>query len=699
MKRVLVLVGLAVAVAFAASGAGAGAASGACPTSNPPNELVLAGGSGQTAQLGRQFPQNLQGQLANTNGCPVTGNLAGINVGFDAPSNGPSGVFAGSGSREAVVGTDAQGVAIAPPFTANDTAGSYAVDAHSDPGSVEFSLSNTATGVAAAITASGTTSEEASVNSEYPQPLQARVTDANGSPVQGATVNFSVVPGPTGAGASSLGGGPATVTTNSNGLATSPPLLANGTPGRFIATASTDGVSTVATYTLDNHAAATTIALIGGDSQEATINSRYPQPLRARVTDTNGSPVEGAIVSFSVVAGATGAGASFLGGGPATATTDSEGVATSPPLVANGTPGRFSATASTDGGAAVATYSLDNHAAANKLGAVGSTTQSATVDSRYPLPLTARLLDSDGQPIDAASITFTLGAAAANGGGAGAGGAAAGASFLGGASQATVLTDVNGLATTPPILANATPGAFTATATVIGSTTTLTYKLHNLAAKLVAGDPARSATVEHHYSRPLHVRVRGADDKPPDGATVTFTIGKANNNASASFADGTSQATVTTNSAGIATAPTMTANSIAGSFKATATLAGSKPITFTLRNRAGQPDTIATGAADGISTTIGSRLPIRLAVTVTDKNGNPVSGSLVRFIAPSNGPAGRFTIRTRRGKHSVRTVRVRTNDKGIAIAPSFTANHSAGGYTVGVRVGSRQAAFALVNRP
>ena len=36
----------------------------ACPTSNPPNELVLTGGSGQQTQLGRQFAQNLQGMLA-----------------------------------------------------------------------------------------------------------------------------------------------------------------------------------------------------------------------------------------------------------------------------------------------------------------------------------------------------------------------------------------------------------------------------------------------------------------------------------------------------------------------------------------------------------------------------------------------------------------------------------------------------------
>src|SRR5207244_2527976 len=73
MKRAFVLTGLTVAVALAASGAGARAASSACPTSNPPNELLLVGGSGQQAQLGKQFAENLRVALANTNGCPLTG--------------------------------------------------------------------------------------------------------------------------------------------------------------------------------------------------------------------------------------------------------------------------------------------------------------------------------------------------------------------------------------------------------------------------------------------------------------------------------------------------------------------------------------------------------------------------------------------------------------------------------------------------
>ena len=41
--------------------------------------LALGGGSGQTAQLGKQVPTNLRAQLADSNGCPVTGHLTSIN--------------------------------------------------------------------------------------------------------------------------------------------------------------------------------------------------------------------------------------------------------------------------------------------------------------------------------------------------------------------------------------------------------------------------------------------------------------------------------------------------------------------------------------------------------------------------------------------------------------------------------------------
>jgi hypothetical protein len=581
-----ILVVCALAAALTVSSSGARASGSACPASNSANEIVLAGGSGQTAQLGKPFPAPLQVRLANTNDCPLTGNLAGYNVTFDAPGGGASGLFAGSGTHQAVVGTDANGAANAPSFTANFTAGSYTVYARSDFGTIGFALSNTAAGLSAAISAGTGTPQQATVNSQYAQPLQARVTDANGNPVQGAAVTFSIVPGSTGAGANFVGGGPSTAMTDSNGIATSSPLLANSTPGTFTAVASTNGVSGVATFSLDNHA--TTRTLTTGDD-------------------------------------------------PA---------------------------------------------------------QASTVGTRFGRPLTVRCVDSSGQPLEGTPVTFTLGLPSGGGGG---GTSAAGASFLDGSSQATVLTDQNGRATSPPFVADGTPGVFTATASTAGATSQVRYRLRNLPARLRWITTTEHATVGHRYrSRPA-ARVTDQHGRPVGGASVTFTVGKAANGATASFPDGTFQTTVTSGTDGRVVAPALEANTTAGAFAVVAAMSGGVSIRYTLDNRAGVPAAIAVGAGDGQSTSTSTPLPVRLAVTVTDADGNPVAGRSVVFTAPAAGPSGAFTTYHRAVQRHSRVARVATNDKGIAVAPPFVANSEAGGYAVTVRAGAVHAAFALVN--
>jgi protocatechuate 3,4-dioxygenase beta subunit len=415
----LPLAGLATAAAALVIGtSSAGAAAGACPSSNPPNTLRLVAGSGQTAQLGKTFQTNLQVELANTNGCPLTGNLAGVSVTFDAPGGGASGIFAASGSDDATVGTDVNGVATAPPFTANYTAGSYSVDAHSDYGTVELYLSNTATGLAASIAASGASSQEATVNSQYAQPLQAQVLDANGKPVQGATVTFAIATGPTGASATFLGGGAqTTATTRSDGLATSPPLVANSSPGHFSAAASTTDLATAATFSLTNHAAANTLTATAPVGQTATVAHQYALPLRARVLDASGQPIEGASVTFTLPAAASSAGASFPGGSnQASALTDASGQASSPPLTANTTAGRFTATAAVAGVATTLSYPLENLAgkpATITPGAAdGETTPAGT---RFPIRLAVTVKDANSNPVAGATITFTAPAHGASG--------------------------------------------------------------------------------------------------------------------------------------------------------------------------------------------------------------------------------------------------------------------------------------------
>jgi hypothetical protein len=111
---------------------------------------------------------------------------------------------------------------------------------------------------------------------------------------------------------------------------------------------------------------------------------------------------------------------------------------------------------------------------------------------------------------------------------------------------------------------------------------------------------------------------------------------------------------------------------------------------------AGKPVELTAGIGSTQSTPAGNLFPIRLAVTVTDAEGNPVQSVLVTFSAPLSGASGRFTVRGR-VFHSDK-VEVKTNACGIAVAPAFTANHTQGGYVVNATINhARPVAFALAN--
>jgi protocatechuate 3,4-dioxygenase beta subunit len=355
-----------------------------CPASNPPNTLRIAAGSPQTAQLEQPFQTNLQVALANTNGCQVTGQLGGVAVTFSAPQTAPSGTFATSGTNQVTVGTDATGVATAPSFTANDTAGSYTVDASSPYGTVQLSLTNTANGVPASIRRAGTGRQQATANRRYGQPLRARVLDASGRPAQGVNVTFSLATGRTGASATFVDGATqATATTTADGLATSPPLIANKTAGRFTAAASVaaaggggggeggDGGGggarsvTPASYRLENLAGRPAAITAGAASGQSTpVGTRFAIRLAVRVTDANANPVPGASVTFR--APARGASGRFTTGGRKARTagvkTNAKGIAIAPAFTANHTAGGYAVIARVVGTRKRAAFALVNRA-------------------------------------------------------------------------------------------------------------------------------------------------------------------------------------------------------------------------------------------------------------------------------------------------------------------------------------------------
>ena len=488
---------------------------------------------------------------ANTNGCPVTTAEAGVPVTFTAPASGASGTFSASGSNTVTVGTNASGQANAPGFTANGSAGSYTVTASSDYGSVTFSLTNTASGIAATITPGAPASQSATAGSRYPQPLQATVLDANGNPVDGATVTFTL--------GSSGGGG------RRRCEHCGCELRRRSRPGdrahRLL------GHCDLAPVHRQRHRRHVhRDRRDGGCRRAGRLLARQPRrqaahDQRSRTGEADGDdrrPLRQAVAGEAArrqrqavagsdrdvharlrhkrrragAGGSAGAGASFAdGSSQATETTDASGVATSPRFSANTTAGRFTATATTTGTSEVVSFSLDNLAGKPPtITPLAPAKQSATTGARYRKPLRVKVRDGHGDPLQGATVTFTLGSAA-SGGGAGTGGSAgAGGSFADGSSQATETTNASGIATSPHFTANTTAGRFAATAATTGTADV---------AALLARQPRRQIAHDHRRqarrsgrrsSGPItpsrcRSKVRDASGKPLQGANVTFTLG------------------------------------------------------------------------------------------------------------------------------------------------------------------------------
>src|ERR1017187_4602515 len=88
-----------------------------------------------------------------------------------------------------------------------------------------------------------------------------------------------------------------------------------------------------------------TITKSAGDGQSTPVGQAFPTLLAVTVTDTTGTPVAGASVTFTVTPGATGASEVFSSTGPVLIATDQNGNATAPVLTANSVPGQFTVTA------------------------------------------------------------------------------------------------------------------------------------------------------------------------------------------------------------------------------------------------------------------------------------------------------------------------------------------------------------------
>ncbi len=322
---------------------------------NTPSESIAAtSGTPQSAALNTAFAAPLV-VTVTMGGSPVSGAF----VIFTAPATGASGTFASTSTNTETDTTNASGVATSSTFTANGTIGADAVTA-SVAGAIAtttFNLTNTS-GPAAAIAATSGSLQDAQIGTAFEAPLVATVVDSNQNPVSGSSVTFTAPAA--GASGTFASNSSATETdiTNSSGVATSSVFTANTMSGGPYTVTASLGALTPATYTLMNITGpVVSIAATSGTPQSATVNGTFSAPFVVTVVDSNHNPLSGDLVTFETPT--TGASGTFAGG-VNTATTDSNGVATSAVFSANGSAGSYTVTATVASGAEPADFVLTN---------------------------------------------------------------------------------------------------------------------------------------------------------------------------------------------------------------------------------------------------------------------------------------------------------------------------------------------------
>lgn len=369
---------------------------------------------------------------------------------------------------------------------------------------------------AAIAAVSGTTPQTAAVNAVYGTSLAARVVDASGQPVPGATVTFTA-PGSGASGTFGGSGAGASALSGADGVATAPQFTANAVAGAFTVTAAVAGVSGTAGFSLTNQAATgpTTVTLTpSADSYvqsdlpstnfgSATVLKNNTTPdtrayLKFNLSGVSGTVTKATFRSYTQTSSGSGyelhqvADNSWVEPGltysnrPAVGATigsalnftantwtsvDASSYVKSGGALSfemNGTSANLKQYSSKEGAnppQLVIEYTPT--APPSSLSATAGDGQSATVGTAFATNLAVKVLDASSQPVAGVSVTFSAPAGGAS------------AAFAGGLATATATTASNGVATAPQLVANATAGAYQVSASTSGVSTQATFGLTN----------------------------------------------------------------------------------------------------------------------------------------------------------------------------------------------------------------------------
>ena len=588
-RRLIVVAALAVLAALVANTATSSASfTTASSTSVRAATLPLSSdtvaaraGDGQTATAGTAVSIAPSVRVSDARGNPVSG----VAVTFAVASGGGSVT-----GPTATTGDD--GVAAAGAWTLGAAAGANTVTATAAgiPGSVSFS----ATGTAGAFT-------------------QWIVSVSDDSPVAGDSVTIVAQKADTYGNAVTGSGTSVVLSKNGTDGALSPTSSqSTNASGNVTGTLTTSTVAgTTYTVTADSYflyvfdhktgtspavttvpGPATSMAATAGDGQSAVVGSTLPAAPSVRITDANGNPIAGAVVSFAVASGDSSVAGDIQ-------TTDSLGTAT------------------------VSGWTLGTVA--------GSTTLTATTESLPPVTFTAtatagkaaRLVVGASDPTPAAGRSVTMSAQITDlhGNAVSATGLSVNWTRTAGTLSSTrTYTNSSGVATVTFTPSSTTAGT---TNTVTASRTGLTSG--SLALTVVAATPSsfaisagndQSATVGTALATAPTVLLRDAYGNAVSGATVTFAV--------ASGGGSLDTGPAVTDASGYATASSWTLGTAAGANTLSASVSGLATLTFTATATAGPAAQLAVSASDSTPAAGGT---VTVSAQLEDAYGNSVTTS------------------------------------------------------------------------
>lgn len=598
-----------IAGAYSVTASVTGATSASFPQINhadvPTTMTVGSTSSPQTALVLTAFGAPLTITVADHYGNP-TPNIA---IAFTGPTTGAHATLSAPSAT-----TDATGIASITAI-ASATSGAYvvlaAVAGIGDP--VALSLTNVAGAPSSLVLVAGDT-QSTVVDTAFATALSVTVLDANGNPVPNATIAFTAPEAPATASLAA-----SSVATDVTGTA-SVIATASTVTGSYQVVASLVGGDSPIAFHLTNTAGlpVAIVATSASSPQVAQVNTAYGHALNAIVTDGFGNAVPNAAVTYT--APSTGATVVLSSTTALTSSTGRASITATAGTIAGAAP----VTAQVAGVETPAAFTLTNIAGVpSTIQIVAGATQSATAGTQFATIADALVLDSFGNPVSGADVTFAAPTPVT----------VATATWL----PATIATDATGHAHSTAT-ASTHAGSYVATATTDSAASPATLDLTNLAdipATITASSSSTPQTTEvgHGFATALIATVLDQYTNPVPNAHVTFAAPTMAATATLSDTDITTGLDGTSHSLAIA-------NVVAGPYTVTATVAGVvTPATFALSNSSAAAHALIVTAGAGQHAMATTAFAAALKLRAVDAFGNAVAGATVQLSMPMTGPS------------------------------------------------------------